>query len=463
LKATLFDHQLSGFRWLVRQWDQGAGGLLADDMGLGKTVQVIALLAHLHEQGQLAPTLLVVPLALMDTWREELAKFAPTLPGPYLHLGPGRVRNVEWLQHQPLTLTTYDTLRRDQLLFGKVKYRAIICDEAQTAKAHSSQRSHALRAMQGHLRLAMTGTPVENRLEELWTIMDFVQPGRLGSLKAFRETYGRGQAMPELFEKIRPHYLRRTKEEVLADKLPQKTVQVMYVDSSAEQQAYARAIVTEVHHKRIHPLQALARLRLLYAHPGAVTQRLAGLPPERVPKLEAVLRILDAVRERGEKALIFTESRRVQALLVEALMRRYGVPEVPVINGESTHRQAMVTQFNAAPGFRVCILSPRAAGVGLTLTSANHVIHYTRWWNPAVENQATDRVYRIGQTRPVTVYHVITKDPANFPKGTVEEHIHALLEEKQDLARQVLVPFDVRSVQDQVMRAMFGGEAPSEG
>ncbi|MCL6547676.1 MAG: DEAD/DEAH box helicase [Alicyclobacillus sp.] len=461
LRADLYDHQVAGFRWLVRQWRQRAGGLLADDMGLGKTVQVLTLLAHLHEQGELQPTLLVLPVAVVQTWKEAMARFTPSLPKPYEHTGASRVRSTEWLRQQPITLTTYDTLRRDQLLFGKVDYRAVICDEAQSVKSHSTQRSHALRALKADFRLAMTGTPVENGMEELWAIMDFVQPGCLGSLHSFRTQHGRGQHIGTVLRKIRPHYLRRTKDEVLKDALPPKSVQVIRVPASPEQQARARAICAQVQARRLNPLEGIAKLRMLYAYPGAVDSSLRALEPERIPKLAAVLKVLDDVRDRGEKALVFTESRAVQRLLADTFRRRYGLMWLPVINGEVANREALVYRFNHEPGFGICILSPRAAGVGLTLTAANHVIHYTRWWNPAVENQATDRAHRIGQTRPVTVYHVITCDPAGFANGTAEEKLDQILESKRALAEKVLIPFDIGTVQREVAHALFGAAANS--
>lgn len=447
LKATLFPHQESGYQWLCRLDDENRGGLLADDMGLGKTLQVIAFFSHLYEQGNLGPSLIVVPIALVDNWVEELNRFAPALPRPYIHLGSGRFRNYEQISGYELIVTSYDTLKLDQLVLGKISFRAIVCDEAQNVKSFSSQRSRALRAMKSQFRLAMTGTPVENSLDELWAIMDYVQPGCLNSLKEFRDIFEAGAANDQLISKLRPYYLRRTKDEVLKDKLPVKHIlEPHLVLASKEQQSLSKSMLEGMGQGNFAILNILTQLRQMYGHPGAVAPIYETLADESVPKLHEVLKILDDVSKRGEKALIFTEFRRIQSLLKRAITSRYGI-SVSVVNGESKSKQLQVQSFNNSPGFGVMLLSPKAAGVGLTITSANHVIHYTRWWNPAVENQATDRAYRIGQTKDVYVHHVITSDPINFPNGTVEELMHSLLESKRELAENVVVPFDISSIQ----------------
>lgn len=447
LNASLFPHQESGFQWICRLDEENRGGLLADDMGLGKTLQVIAFFSRLHDMGTLGPSMIVVPIVLVDNWVEELNRFAPSLPKPYIHLGSGRLRSEDQIRAFPLIITSYDTLKLDQLVLGKIPFRAIVCDEAQNVKSFSSQRSRALRAMQSQLRLAMTGTPVENSLDELWAIMDYVQPGCLGSLKEFRATFGQGVAYDELIKRIRPYYLRRTKDEVLKDKLPEKHMEPpRYVVASSEQQSLSKSMLDGMGQGNFAILNILTQLRQMYGHPGAIASSYETLPDETVPKLNEILKILDQVSKRGEKLLIFTEFRRIQSLLKRAITQRYGI-SVPVVNGESKSKQLQVHAFNQLAGFGVMLLSPKAAGVGLTITGANHVIHYTRWWNPAVENQATDRVYRIGQTKDVYVYHVITRDPVNFPGGTVEELMHRLLESKRELAENVIVPFDISSIQ----------------
>lgn len=447
LNADLFQHQLEGYQWLCRLLEQERGGLLADDMGLGKTLQVIAFLLRQQERNQLSPTLLVLPLALIENWRVEINKFAPALANDiYVHHGNSRLRSSEHISRFDLVLTSYDTLKTDQLIFGRIRFRAIICDEAQNIKSHTSQRSRALRAMQSEFRLAMTGTPVENSLDELWAIMDFVQPGCLNSLKEFRNRYEANNDYEGLLKAIEPHYMRRTKKLVLADRLPQKIENApIYIDASSVQRAISHSMLQTKETGQVAILNMLTKLRQLYGHPGAIIPDYEGLELNEVPKLEQVIAILDRVKERGEKALLFTEFRRIHSIVKRVLMHRYGI-SVPIIDGDTPNRQSVVQQFNTSQGFGVMLLSQKAAGVGLTITSANHVIHYTRWWNPAVENQATDRAYRIGQEKDVHVHHIITRDPQNFPQGTVEELMHELLESKREMAENVIVPFDVKDI-----------------
>jgi SNF2 family DNA or RNA helicase len=455
LQATLFDHQIEGFRWLCYLEEQGRGGLLADDMGLGKTIQVITFLLHQKANQKLKPTLLVLPIALIENWIEEIRKFAPSLMERlYVHKGSGRLKSSELISNFDIVITSYDTLKIDQLLLGKIKFQSIICDEAQNIKSHTSQRSRAIRAMQANFRLAMTGTPVENSLDELWAIMDFVQPGALGALKEFRKNFAETENYEGLLKAIQPYYLRRTKQQILDDRLPKKhIVEPIYVEASHIQKDIASAMLATKETGQIAVLNMLMRLRQLYGHPGVVIPQYENLPHTEVPKLQKMINIIEKIKQKNEKVIIFTEFRKLHSVLKRLFMNMYGI-SVPIIDGDTPNRQAIVQRFNQSPGFGIMILSPKAAGVGLTITSANHVIHYTRWWNPAVENQATDRAYRIGQQKDVYVYHIITTDKENFPNGTVEELMHELLESKRDLAENVIVPFNTREIQQMVFERM---------
>jgi SNF2 family DNA or RNA helicase len=455
LKADLFDHQIEGFQWLCHLQEQGIGGLLADDMGLGKTIQVLTFLLRQKQKQMLKPTLVVLPIALIENWVEEIHKFAPDLAGNlYVHKGSNRLKSSEIISKYDLVFTSYDTLKIDQLLLGKIKFQSIICDEAQNAKSHSSQRSRALRAMQSEFRLAMTGTPVENSLEELWSIMDFVHPGELGSLREFRRKYIQTGDYDGLLDKIRPFYLRRTKKEVLDDRLPTKHAdKVIKVEVSKTQKSLSASMLQTKETGQVAILNMLMRLRQLYGHPGVIIPQYETLPANQVPKLEKLIEIIDDIKRKNEKILIFTEFRKLHSILKRLFMHRYGI-SVPVIDGETNNRQSVVNMFNNTSGFGIMILSQKAAGVGLTITSANHVVHYTRWWNPAVENQATDRAYRIGQQKDVFVYQIITTDQTNFPQGTVEELMHELLERKRELAENVIVPFNMRELQKELVEKL---------
>ncbi|WP_198038678.1 DEAD/DEAH box helicase [Planococcus lenghuensis] len=453
LQANLYDYQKEGFDWLCSLEKSGSAGLLADDMGLGKTMQVIAFLLHQREQDKLVPSLIVLPIALIENWKNEIEKFAPVLKDSiYIHQGSQRIKDVAFLENQPLTFISYDTLKVDQLIFGQVTYQNIIADEAQNIKSHLSSRSRALRAMKGNFRLAMTGTPVENGLEELWTIMDFVAPGEMFSLAEFKAQFVKQTNHELLMTKLKDFYLRRTKQEVLADRLPQKHLLApVYLNASAKQKHLAGTVRSSMSGGQASALNALMHLRQLYAHPAVVTDEEPLVRDS--PKLVELMALLGRVQKQQEKVLVFTEFRKVHSILKTEITKKYGI-HVPVIDGTTANRSEVVRQFNEKSGFAVMLLSPKAAGVGLTITSANHVIHFTRWWNPAVENQATDRAYRIGQTKDVYVYQLITKDAENFPKGTVEELMHELLSEKSALAENVIVPFDTASFQRQVLEKM---------
>lgn len=455
LKADLFPHQLEGFQWLCHIEKKGIGGLLADDMGLGKTIQVISFLLHQQSRNMLKPTLIVLPIALIENWVEEIKKFSPALSNSiYIHRGSGRIKSAEVISGYDIVFTSYDTLKIDQLLLGKIKFKSIICDEAQNVKSHSSQRSRALRAMQSDFRLAMTGTPVENSLDELWSIMDFVQPGDLGSLRQFRERYAESGDYKGLLKAIQPFYMRRTKSEVLDKRLPKKFLKdPVFVEASNTQKSISNSMLETKETGQIAILNMLMRLRQLYGHPGVVIPKYEELEITEIPKFNKLLEIVEEIKDKDEKVLIFTEFRKLHSIFKRIFMQKYGM-SVPVIDGDTKNRQAVVQAFNSSPGFGIILLSPKAAGVGLTITSANHVIHYTRWWNPAVENQATDRAYRIGQQKDVYVYQIITTDKDNFPQGTVEELMHQLLEDKRELAENVIVPFNTKEIQEMVLKKM---------
>ncbi len=455
LNATLFEHQLEGFQWLCQLEEDARGGLLADDMGLGKTIQVITFLLHMKAKQKLKPSLIVLPIALIENWVEEIRKFAPELLSSlYIHKGSSRSSSPSVISQHDLIFTSYDTLKIDQLVLGKVKFQSVICDEAQNAKSHTSQRSRALRAMQSTFRLAMTGTPVENSLDELWSIMDFVQPGYLQSLRQFRQTYVETGDYERLLEVLKPFYLRRTKKGVLSDKLPTKHPDdVRIVEASPVQKELAQSMLQTKETGQIAILNMLMRLRQMYGHPGVIIPSYETIPASELPKLAEMLAIIEEVKARNEKVLIFTEFRKLHFIFKQLFMMKYGI-SVPIIDGDTKNRQAVVKSFNDTPGFGIMLLSPKAAGVGLTITSANHVIHYTRWWNPAVENQATDRAYRIGQTKDVHVYQIITTDTENFPQGTVEQLMHQLLEDKRNLAENVIIPFDMKDIQREVVTKM---------
>ena len=446
--GELFPYQTDGYRWLSRLNQHLIGGLLADEMGLGKTVQAISHILKLKENGVAGPHLVVVPKSLIENWTREIDHFSDGTLSAYPYDGPGRQFGKQFFKNFDVVLSTYDTLRRDQAKLATINWNMVICDEAQYAKNPTTQRTCALKALKSKHRAALTGTPVENGLIEFWCIMDFVQPGLLGSWADFRKDYerpiieeqgvGRDNKIKELLSKIKGYYLRRLKETAL--KLPPKNSVIKETELSEYQLELYKKIARQAKAGgRGAMLAGIGKLLRLCAHPSAVidSPSLDSNQLDRCPKLKATLEIIEDIKNRGEKAIIFSDFKKIQRVLQRAIRDTFGTwPDI--INGEITNnRQAIIDIFSEKQGFNVIILGHQVAGVGLNITKANHVIHYTRPWNPAKENQATDRVHRIGQEKEVCVYYPIVK---NEQFKTVEERLDELLSSKAQLAQDVLRP-----------------------
>jgi len=458
---TLHPHQQRGYEWLVSLYEgTGAantswnGALLADDMGVGKTLQVLSFLAWLKGSGHSGPNLVVAPVGLLQNWQDEAAAFFGTSLGPTLqvsgrYLDPDPAIAAHQLGARRIVFTSYETLRRNEQTFARVPWNLVAMDEAQKAKNPGSQVARVVRTLKARFRLAMTGTPVENSLSELWTLYDWAVPGLLGSLRTFADDYikpiknggieAQQQLAGQLQEQIQPVFIRRMKGEILRD-LPRLHRHPHTVALSAEQeQRYDEQL--EQPGGRGQALGRLTRLFGVCAHPR-INDSLPELPTsadDPFPKEARLWEILDGVRSSGEKAIVFANRKKLHRWLRTEIESRYEL-EVDLVDGQvndSKARMAKIRRFGEKEGFNVIILSTRAAGVGLNITAANHVIHYTREWNPAVENQATDRAYRIGQTLPVQVHTLI----ATSSRGTtVDQRLDELLERKRELMRQFVVP-----------------------
>nr|WP_242440618.1 DEAD/DEAH box helicase [Streptomyces sp. CB02923] len=440
LHATLRDYQLRGLAWLDRMTTLGLGGCLADDMGLGKTITVIAL--HLHQRPA-APVLVVCPASLLGNWQREIERFAPGVPVRRFH-GTGRsLDDVDG----GFVLTTYGTMRSSAATLAARPWAWVVADEAQHVKNPRSSTGKALRGIKAPARIALTGTPVENNLSELWTLLDWTTPGLLGSLKTFRALYAReveGGEDPEAAERlarlVRPFILRRKKSDPgIAPELPPKTETDHPVALGREQAALYEAVVRETL-ARIEAAEGIARrglvMKLLTAlkqicnHPAQYLKEAAPGLAARSGKLELLDELLDTILAEGGATLIFTQYVEMARLLEKHLTAR-GIGNALLHGGTPVQvREEMVDRFQSGRT-PVFLLSLKAAGTGLNLTRAGHVIHYDRWWNPAVEEQATDRAYRIGQTQPVQVHRLIAE-------GTVEDNIAELLTAKRALADAVL-------------------------
>lgn len=490
-------HQLDAFAWLTEAWSRKLPGvLLADDMGLGKTFQSLMFLRWLRaEVAPDRPILIVAPTGLLRNWQAEIAQhltrgalgrvveaFGSALgqfrtgPGNDIRGGTTRLDVSGW-DDAGIVLTTYETMRDYHMSFARLRFAAIIYDEAQKLKNPASQMTRAAKALNADLQLAMTGTPVENRLQDLWSIADTIYPGFLGTSREFETAYPSSdrdalQALQSLIidrdDNLPPFMLRRMKDEILTG-LPTKTAQKYLVEMPpAQAEAYdhvlARARALRQSGEKGAMLKVLHMLRGRSLHP---------FPPRGIDDVDAYIGqsarlkktfdILEDVSAAGEKALIFCEDLEMQAFLAMAVQERFTLRRLPAcISGEvpGPRRQEMVSAFQSAPpGFDVMILSPKAGGVGLTITAANHVIHLSRWWNPAVEDQATDRAYRIGQSRPVTVHLPIATHPdPTIGPFSFDHRLDALMERKRELSRGLLVPPEGDSDIDDLLSGVLDGE-----
>lgn len=482
----LMQHQQEGLAWLQHLWahspEYARGCLLADDMGLGKTLQLLAFLSSIFEVNpESPPALVVAPVALLDNWQREIEHFFQSgtfrvlalhgsalsrlrvtqdeIDDGLLSEGLKRFLRPDWQGKANLILTTYETLRDFEFSLARGKWSVIICDEAQKIKSPAALVTHAAKAMHARFKIAATGTPVENSLTDLWCLLDFIQPGLLGALNEFGRKYKRPieantdkekDALEELQALFAPQLLRRTKDEVV--KLPPKTEDMACRElpiSELQRQLYAQALsaykakIAAADSKRVGQamLGMLHQLKVLCAHPVGMGQTANLHPPlaealRDSPKLAWLLAALERIKTSGEKVIVFTELREIQRVLQYYIGEHFG-KRPAIVNGDTDvqsrsgiSRQNLIDAFQKQPGFNVIILSTQAVGFGLNIQAANHVIHYTRPWNPAKEDQATDRAYRIGQDKPVTVYYPTVH--ADFV--TFEKRLDELLTKKREIA-----------------------------
>ncbi|MFI7467106.1 SNF2-related protein [Nonomuraea sp. NPDC049646] len=442
LDAVLRPYQERGLAWLSFLSELGLGGVLADDMGLGKTVTTLALLVH---ERAAAPTLLVCPMSLVGNWQREAARFAPGLR-VYVHHGPGR--DAARIAEADLVITTYGTAHRDLEALRAHEWRRVVCDEAQAIKNSGTLQARAVRSIPTGTRLALTGTPVENHLAELWSIMEFANPGLLGPRARFRTRFQEPiearqdeQAAAALKRATGPFILRRLKTDrsVISD-LPEKIEIKEWCPLTPEQATLYQAVVddmlariddSEGVERRGLVLSAMARLKQVCNHPAHLLKdgsRLAG----RSGKLARLEQLAEEVLAEGEKALLFTQYAEFGTMLQPYLAQRLGRPVLWLHGGlPKKTRDRLVERFQHDREPMLFLLSLKAAGVGLNLTAASHVVHVDRWWNPAVEDQATDRAFRIGQRKNVQVRKLICA-------GTLEERVDQMIERKKALAERVV-------------------------
>jgi hypothetical protein len=469
--GTLRPYQVRGVSWMAFLERIGLGLCLADDMGLGKTIQLLALMAFEREQmvaamaklppgsvvQKVKPTLLVVPMSVVGNWLHETKRFCPELK-VLTHHGADRLDEAKFVDEarsSDMIITTYSLAHRDRELLTRVEWGRVVLDEAQYIKNPAAKQSQAVRAITAERRVALTGTPVENRLSELWSIMDFLNPGYLGSAGSFRTRFSLGieryrdkAKLDQLKGLVRPFILRRLKSDptVVAD-LPEKVESKEFCPLTSEQatlyEQCVQRMLTEVERsegiqRRGLVLSALIKLKQICNHPSQLLKDWSegGLTPpkfERSGKCIRLLEMLEEVLAEGDQALVFTQFRQMGNILM-SLLRHHLDRDVLFLHGGSTQKERvdMVEQFQKGDGRHpILLISLKAGGVGLNLTAASHVFHFDRWWNPAVENQATDRAYRIGQTRTVQVHKFVVR-------GTLEERIDQMIEQKTELAENII-------------------------
>jgi SNF2 family DNA or RNA helicase len=454
LKATLRTYQETGVGWLRFLSELGLGACLADDMGLGKTIQVLTLLLALKRQGGAKkPSILVLPASLLANWKAEMARFTPTLRAMFVHPAETPQGDLERIAADPaaalresdMVVTTYGMLLRQDWLL-EVDWRLAVLDEAQAIKNPGARQTKTVKRLRADARIALTGTPVENRLSDLWSLFDFLCPGLLGSQGKFKEFVKRlGQREENRYAPLRslvqPYILRRLKtDRRIIDDLPDKTEVRAFCGLSKRQAALYAKMVQELTDtlnnvdgmkRRGIVLAYLMRLKQLCNHPSQLLGD-GRYVPEESGKFARLAEICEEIASRQERAIIFTQFREVTEPLAGYLAHMFGRSGL-VLHGETAvkRRQTLIDQFQRDDGPPFMVLSLKAGGTGLNLTAASHVVHFDRWWNPAVENQATDRAFRIGQKRNVLVHKFVCR-------GTIEERIDELIDEKCQLAADLL-------------------------
>jgi len=442
-KGVLRSYQKDGFQWLHQLWNLRIGGILADDMGLGKTIQSLVFLASIFEKQDSGPVLIVMPASLIFNWEREIEKFTPSLT-KYSLVGSDRLNSPEQLKNYNIILTTYGIIRRDWYWLSKQLFSVIILDESQNVKNPLSQSFKAISKLKGRFRLALSGTPVENTTIDVWTQMAFLNPGLLGSLYWFRRNFavpiekeGNVKKSSVLNKLLTPLILRRKKEQV-ADDLPPKIEQIVFCNMTEEQNEYYKSISDDYKNRLLREIDALGlqkskiriieyltRIRQVCNHPRMIDKDLEM----ESGKMLTLMELVRDITAEGYKVLVFSQFVKMLQLVKQELHKE--AIEYAYLDGQTRNREAVINKFQNDERYKVFLISIKAGGLGLNLTAAEYVIQIDPWWNPAVENQATDRAHRIGQNKKVFVYKLITH-------GTVEEKILELQNRKRVVSDRII-------------------------
>lgn len=438
LKAKLFPYQKTGFLWIKNMLEECNGCILGDEMGLGKTMQVITEMLSLKAQ-QAIPVLVVVPISLLANWQCECTKFAPSL-SKIVHYGQNRISNYKELQKYDVIITSYTTVVSDIHMLNMIKWKCVILDEAQNIKNPFSARAKACKNIRRERSLAVSGTPFENHLSDIWSLIDFVQPGLLGSFDNYKEAIAEDISGGKKIEPIlSPLMIRRLVEDVAKD-LPEKVVTTQTLQMSEFEcdvyNQYLSSLKSGIDSDKV-TLGMLQQLRVLCTHPYAILgKRDLGDPTEISIKYQRFCEIVEDIIGRGEKIIVFTSFKSMFDIFKMDVPNRFGI-RLWTINGETpvAERQQIVDRFNKLSDSAMLVLNPRAAGTGLNITGANHVIHYNLEWNPALEDQSSARAYRRGQKKTVFIYRL-------YYINTVEQVINERIERKRNIATSAVIGND---------------------
>lgn len=448
-KGKLYPYQNQGYRWLKMIVNEDAGCILADEMGLGKTAQVIAVLSS--QKNSSSPSLVVAPVSLLENWRREVLKFSPHLT-TMIHQGQNRTGFYKEFSKYNLIITSYETVLRDLSIFQMVNWNIVIADEAQAIKNPAAKRTMAVKDIKRNASIAVTGTPMENRLDDIWSIADFAFPGFLGSLKEFQTSFPNGtEAAEELEPIISPILLRRRVNEVAKD-LPSRIdiPQVLKLNSVEAQkyEEYRNEILKQ--YGKQASLVSLIKLRMFCAHPFLQNEIPDTGDPAEFSKYSRLIEIIEEIILNKEKVIVFTSFQKMIEIMKQDLSKRFNI-YCNFIDGRVAveERQTIIDEFSNVENSAILLLNPKAAGAGLNITSANHVIHYTLEWNPAIEDQASARAYRRGQNRPVSVHRLYCAD-------TVEEVINEKIEEKRNISKVAIIGTDgLKSDEASILKALL--------
>lgn len=437
LNANLYPYQKVGFEWLKLITNEGCGCIIADEMGLGKTIQIIAILLYRKSMGK-GPSIVVAPVSLLENWRREILKFAPSLSVLINH-GTKRTGNFKFLLKYDVVIISYSSVISDSSMLAMIQWDLLIADEAQYLKNPFAERTTFIKQIPANISIAVTGTPFENHMSDIWSISNFVMPTLFGNYNDFMEKYGDNLQAAEEIEPILSSIMLRRKVCDVAKDLPEKVIITQPIAMSyteAEEYERERNNIIASYSGNNSMMVELTKLRMFCAHPSLVNSMNVAYPEKTSTKYERLLEILFEILSHNEKAIIFTSFIKMSELIQHDISHRMNIP-VMLINGETPveERQKIIDLFSSTPKSSFLVINPKAAGVGLNITAANHVIHYNLEWNPALEDQATSRVHRHGQGKTVFVHRL-------FYSNTVEEFVNSKIERKRELSQVAVIGND---------------------